>query len=127
MRRQRGFSLAEVLVALLILTIVITTSLATFVERKKRLKQAYETILAYQALSNEAEMQRRFLYDKLVSGGFQSDTQILAPLQPFATIVFVEQTQPGIKRVTMTVRWQNGKKDAKLVLVRTDSGGTNLW
>src|SRR4051812_27847652 len=53
MRRQRGFSLAEVLVGVLILGIVVSTSLAVFVERKKRLQQAREVTLAYQVLANE--------------------------------------------------------------------------
>ena len=64
--RQRGFSLVELLFGLLILTIVITTSLAMFTERTKRLRQANETILVYQALANEAELQRRDTFDDLV-------------------------------------------------------------
>ena len=52
MSRRRGFSLVEVLVGLLVLTIVITTTIVIFTERNKRLKQANETILAYQALAN---------------------------------------------------------------------------
>ncbi|MEA2489261.1 MAG: hypothetical protein QOH21_1053, partial [Acidobacteriota bacterium] len=52
---MRGFSLTEVLVALLILTLVITSSLVVFVERNRRMQQASELVLAYQALSNEAE------------------------------------------------------------------------
>ena len=53
MSKERGFSLVEVLVGLLILTIVITTTIVMFTERHRRLRQANETILAYQALSNE--------------------------------------------------------------------------
>ena len=57
--RQRGFTLIEVLIALLILAVVITTTLLVFVERTRRLQDATETILAYQALSNEGEVRRR--------------------------------------------------------------------
>ena len=59
MSKERGFSLVEVLVGLLILTIVITTTIVMFTERHRRLRQANETILAYQALSNEVEIWRR--------------------------------------------------------------------
>src|SRR3954463_14750670 len=59
MPRSRGFSLAETLVALAILAIVITTTIAMFAERTRRLREANETILAFQALSNEAEYWRR--------------------------------------------------------------------
>src|SRR5438105_14773386 len=87
MSKSRGFSLIEVLVGLLILTIVITTTIAMFVERQRRLRQANEMILAYQALSNEAEIWRRISFAQLDSQpqAFQSDMAIIAPLAPFST------------------------------------------
>ena len=65
MERQRGFSLIEVLAALLVLAIVITTTMAMFVERQKRMQAANETILAYQAIANEIEYRRRVPYAEL--------------------------------------------------------------
>jgi prepilin-type N-terminal cleavage/methylation domain-containing protein len=129
MRSQRGFSLAELLVALLVLAIVITTTLAMFVERQKRLRQATETILAYQALSNEAELRRRVNFGQLdtASTTFMSDTSLLQPLSPFATIVSVKDAQTDVKHVTMIVRWNNGQRVATLTLVRVNTGGGNLW
>jgi prepilin-type N-terminal cleavage/methylation domain-containing protein len=129
MRSQRGFSLVEVLVAFLILTLVITMSLAAFFERNRRLQQASEMILAYQALANEAEYRRRIDYAKLETSKveFISDTAILVPLQPYGTAVAVTEAAPGVKNVTMTIRWRNGQRLAKLELVRVDTGGTNLW
>src|SRR5437868_3716653 len=83
--RQRGFTLIEVLFALLILAIVITTTLLIFVDRTRRLQQATETILAYQSLSNEAEVRRRIDFSQLDTAqtAFISDTHLLSPLQPF--------------------------------------------
>jgi prepilin-type N-terminal cleavage/methylation domain-containing protein len=52
MRLQRGFTLIETLVGLLILAFILTTSLTVFVERQRRLRHADETIAAYQALAN---------------------------------------------------------------------------
>lgn len=129
MRHQRGFTLVEVLVAFAILTFVITVSLAAFVERTRRLQQASEIILAYQALANEAEYRRRMDYGALEtqSAEFVSDVEILEPLKPFATVVSVEQIQPGVKNVLMTIRWKNGERQAKLELLRVDTGGSNLW
>lgn len=121
--------MAEVLVALLVLTIVITTTIYMFTQRAQHLREANETILAYQALANEAEVWRRIGFADLDSSGntFKSDTMLLAPLAPFATAVKVDKPKPDVKQVTLTIRWQNGKKQARLAIVRVDTGGTNLW
>ncbi|HYH06870.1 MAG TPA: prepilin-type N-terminal cleavage/methylation domain-containing protein [Thermoanaerobaculia bacterium] len=128
-RSERGFSLAEVLAAFLILTIVLTTSLLAFLERNNRLRQASELVLAYQALANEAEFRRRIEFDQLDTSkkSFITDTEILAPLAPYGTAVRVDHKEPGVKHVTLTVRWHEGKREATLALVRVDTGGTNLW
>lgn len=125
---QRGFSLAEVLVGLLILTLVITSSLAVFVERSRRAQQASEIILAYQALSNETELLRKQAFSTIVPRmHFESETELLEPLAPYATVVAVREPRPGVKYVMLTVRWKEGKREAKLEVVRTNTGGTNLW
>ena len=128
MRSQRGFSLLELLIALLILTLVITTTLAMFTERDRRLQTASDVILAYQALGNEAEVVRRadFATLEMLSDNFTTDTAILRPLAPFRTSVEVVTVRPGVKNVTLTIRWR-ATKEAKLSMLRTDTGGTNLW
>ena len=128
MRRERGFSLAELLMALLILTLVITTSMAAFLERNRRQQQAREIIVAYQALANEAEYWRRTNFNSLEADQtFQSDTSVLASLGEHATVVSVVQTDPNIKNVTLTIRWQNGKRQARLGIIRVNTGGGSLW
>ncbi|MFP5245226.1 MAG: hypothetical protein ACLGH0_00935, partial [Thermoanaerobaculia bacterium] len=114
--------------AFLILTLVITISFAAFFERNKRLKQASELVLAYQALANEAEWWRRVDYNDLDNATtFKSDVEILKPLLPYGTAVRVDEVKPGIRNVTLTIRWRNGEREARLGLVRVDTGGTNLW
>ena len=129
MSKSRGFTLIEVLVALLVLTIVITTTIAMFVERHKRLRQANETILAYQALSNEAEIWRRIAFGQLDAQAitFQSDTAILRPLAPYTTSVHIDTPRADVKSVTFTIRWANTQREAKLSIVRADTGGNGLW
>ena len=129
MRDERGFSLIEVVVALLILTLIITVSLAAFLERNKRLQQASEIILASQALANEAEYRRRIHFGALEAAPaeFISDTALLKPLEPFAATVYVEKLSPSRKNVTLTIRWKEGQRDARLTLLRVDTGGQELW
>jgi prepilin-type N-terminal cleavage/methylation domain-containing protein len=124
--KQRGFSLLEVLVAMLILTLIITTTLAVFLERNRRIQQANEIIRAYQALANEAELQRRVDFDALGDGSF-AETAILQPLAPFTTKVEVTTRRPNVKDVTMTVSWRGGAKKAVLTMPRVNTGGENLW
>ena len=117
------------LVAILILGIVITTSLAVFLERTKRQRQATETILAYQALANEAEVRRRIDFTRLDESPpvFMTDALILLPLEPVKTHVTIDQPSPDVKNVTMQVIWQGGKRVATLHLSRVNTGGSNLW
>ncbi len=126
---RRGFTLVEVLVALLILGLVITTTLAVFVERTRRLQQATETTLVWQALANETEVRRRIDFANLESSPatFMSQTTILDSLKPYSTSVKVTTASPAVKNVVMTVRWRGGRRVATLAITRVDTGGTNLW
>jgi prepilin-type N-terminal cleavage/methylation domain-containing protein len=126
--RNRGFSLVETLVALAILAIVITTTIAMFAERTRRLREANETILAFQALSNEAEYWRREPFtqiDKADNQTFKSDLAILAPMAPYTTDVKVETPRSDIRNVTLTIHW--AKREAHLGIARADTGGSGLW
>ncbi len=126
---RRGFSLVEVLVALLILAIVITTTIAMFGERQRRLRQAHETTLAYQALANEAELWRRVDFKNLDTQAltFQSDTTILAPMAPYAASVKIDTPRADVRNITLTIRWDSARRTATLALARADTGGSNLW
>ena len=128
MHRDRGFSLVETLVALAILAIVITTTIAMFAERTRRLREASETILAFQVLSNEAEYWRRQSFaqiDNPDNQTFKSDLGILKPLMPYTTLVKVDSPRSDVRNVTLTIRW--AKRDAHLGIARADTGGSGLW
>jgi prepilin-type N-terminal cleavage/methylation domain-containing protein len=127
--RRRGFSLVEVLVALLILAIVITTTIAMFGERQRRMRQAHETILAYQALANEAELWRRVDFHSIDTQPltFKSDTTILGPMAPYSAFVKIDTPRPDVRNITLTVRWDTARHSASLALARADTGGSNLW
>ena len=121
--------MAEVLVALAILAIVITTTIAMFAERTKRLRQASETILAWQALSNEAELLRRVPFsdiDAAAGQPFKSDLTLLKPLAPYTAVVKVDAPRADVRNVTLTIRWAVGYEQ-HLSIARANTGGSNLW
>ncbi|MGH7487135.1 MAG: type IV pilus modification PilV family protein [Thermoanaerobaculia bacterium] len=129
MRRSRGFSMAEVLVALAILAIVITTTIAMFAERTRKMRQASETIIAWQVLSNEAEYWRRQPFaqiDVATNQTFKSDLTILTPLTPYTTAVRVDAPRADVRNVTLTIRW-SGTHEAHLSVARANTGGSGLW
>lgn len=127
MREQRGYTLVELMAALAILGFVLTVTMVAFMDRNRRMKDARETILAYQALANEAEYMRRKNYTNVqTTTDFDSDTTLLTPLQPCTTTIDVAETA-GVKNVTMTIRWRKEGRVAQLLLIRTDTGGKNLW
>ena len=93
--RQRGFSLIEVLAGLVILSIVITTSLAVIYQREQRLREAEGTIRAYQAMSNEVELIRRVPYAQLDARSgtpFEGGLALLTPLVGKAVVPLIGQT-----------------------------------
>jgi prepilin-type N-terminal cleavage/methylation domain-containing protein len=133
MHRHRGFSLVELIFALVILTIVILTTLTMFAERSRRLQQAGEMMIAYQALSNQAEIVRRMNYPALdtfattAEDDFNVNAALLAVLSPYTTNIEIEVIRPEVKRVSMTIRWSKPERVASLELIRVDTGASNLW
>ena len=131
-RPTRGFALVEVLVAVAILGLVIATSLTVFFGRQKRLKHAADTISAYQALANEAEVQRHLPYESLESSPyFQSliDNQgevrlgALEQLKNVQVETEVEGLTPVVKEVRMSIRWgEKGEHSARMNILRTPVG-----
>lgn len=130
MARDRGFSLIETLVGLLILAFVLTTSLAVFGERQRRLRHADELIVVYQALANEAEVSRVIPFSSLTPGttSFRSDTSILAGLVGANTSVTVRPWKSGARLVEMTIAWNDGARSETMSIVRVDTGpGGPFW
>lgn len=130
MKSSRGLTVVEVLVSLLILSFIVTTSLAIFFDRHARLERAGHVVRAYQALANEAEVIRHVPYIDLEPGEirtFQSGRDVLYGFNDLETLVKIQETSTGLKEVLLTVRWNRGRESAMLTVLRTDTGGGELW
>jgi prepilin-type N-terminal cleavage/methylation domain-containing protein len=128
--RQRGFTLVETLAALLILAFVLTTSLLVFTQRAKRLRDADEMIVAWQALANEAEYVRLVPYGSIAPGSkreFEEGSSLIASLDRAETSVEAFDWKPGVRRVVLTVSWNGGARHARLTVVRAAVPGGRFW
>lgn len=115
---------------MLILTIVITTSLAVFFDRQKRLLEAGESVRVWQALANEAEARRHQPFGGLVPGAdqpFLTDLAILEPLAAPVARVVIEAESPFVRRLTLRIEWAGGMREASIAVYRTRTGGGPLW
>lgn len=130
MRGARGFSLVEVLAGLLILSFVITTSLGVFYEREKTHRRAEEMMLAWQALGNESELVRRTPWASLGAldrQPFRSDLELVDSLDGVSSRIEVSDSRPMLKEVVLKLTWDDGRGNATVTVLRSDTGGTNLW
>lgn len=130
MRGSRGFSLVEVLAGLLILSLVITTSLAVFYHRERTLVRAEESMLAWQVLRNETEIIRRIPYSQLEAlhgQPFRSALDIASELDGISSRIVVGDSKPMMKDLTLTLVWNGGEQTASATVLRSDTGGANLW
>jgi prepilin-type N-terminal cleavage/methylation domain-containing protein len=126
-RGSRGFTLIESLVALMILSLVITTSLAIFYDRHRRLRAAEETVFAWQAIANEAETLRHVEFATLRDApAFTTSAALLEQLDGVTSTITVEESKPGTKLVRVRVEWRGNRK-AEVTVVRTSTGGGPLW
>lgn len=118
------------LIALVIVGFVLTTSLAVFFDRERRLQAADELLIASQAMAIEVEMLRQTSYADLpisANRDFISSPAILTRLNGCVASESIIQHQPSLKRIVLTISWNSGQKRSELVTYRSHTGGGSVW
>jgi prepilin-type N-terminal cleavage/methylation domain-containing protein len=117
-RNERGFSLAELMITLVVVGIVIASVslLITTIQRGQR-ETAYIE-MATRAAQREIEVLRNNQYNQLEPGvdiDFTDDLPATLP-GPKNGVVVVTEPTPGLRRVDVTVTYQSGGKQKSVEL-----------
>ena len=126
--RERGGTLIECLVALTVLSLVLTTSLVVLQRRTLYLRQIDERLHALHAAEKELETVRSmpfFLLLPRADGPFLSEPTELESLEaPQAAMSILETEYPLLRKVRVEITW--GKKAEKTLVSETLLSGEPL-
>ena len=108
-RRKRAFTLIEVVIALLVLTIGIVGVLTVLPVALKASKRAANMIQAPFFAQEKLEELKRDGYDALAN---EAETACTNPKFSYKVEVGSEMSPPGnLKQVTVTISWSEGNQD----------------
>jgi len=127
-RKQQGFSLIEVLVTALILSIVLLGLLRLFLQFSTLTSTTGNLSLATMKAQAKLEEIRGYSYDKIwqnfVSGGTPGDVFFMnRAVDGFDGVgkIYLDVVQPDLTKVTIVMSWRN--QDGRLI--GGDNGGGN--
>ena len=105
-RRERGFTLIETLISILVLSIMLLTLISVFIYGYGAVARARHTALATLIAQEEMEAIRALPFDQIAALGSTFTNAKLAKLLAGQGVLAVE-AGPGadIKKVTVGVRW----------------------
>lgn len=87
-------------------------------------------MLAWQTLANESELVRRTPFASLGAlhrQPFRSDLELVDSLGGVSSMIEVSDSKPMLKEVVLKLTWDDGRRNATVTVLRSDTGGTNLW
>ena len=127
-RKNGGFTLLELVCALFIITTAGFGALQLYHVGLARMAEMRDFDVAAELLRNEMEYLRSQPYEAVVSGNeFATSTPATESIYEVTPTVAVEEVAPGLKNVTLSVRWQsrNGRWHTRKLMSRiANHGGT---
>lgn len=104
---NRGFAIVSVVAAVVILAVALTSAVSVYVSASRLGKKANELTTASNYVEGVLERAKSTPYDAVVSASIVEGL----PKLPGATCEMkVEQPEPGLKSVTVTCSWRDGKR-----------------
>lgn len=104
--REEGFTLIEVLITILILTVVLIAILSTFLYGFNLLARMKQTVIATQCAQEELEHIRNLTFDEILALESSYTHENLSLLQNGTGIITLEDSMGNdIKKLTVSVLW----------------------
>lgn len=120
-RNNRGFMLAELATAVVIVGILLAVTGALIIMSSDEIRASHKAFVARQIASNELETMKLVPFDELqltADDGKAFESPLSAELRDFAGTLHVEafNANPSLKKITVTVRWAEKRRMRELSL-----------
>lgn len=113
-RKNRGFSLVEVLLTIMILAVALTALLSIFIYGLHLLSRMNQVAFATQCVQEEAEVIRTMAYDDILNLGTSFTHDNLSLLENSQGILTLEDSEGAdIKKLTVSVTWTYRGRDLR--------------
>ncbi|HJQ09369.1 MAG TPA: type II secretion system protein [Candidatus Saccharimonadales bacterium] len=118
MRNEQGFSLAELMVTMVVAAIVITSISSLFINIQRTQRRTGYLESATRAAQREIEVLRNRQYNQLTPGVDINFTNQLPDnlVAPRSGIVEVSEPTPGLRQVDVTVTYRDGNEQRTVKL-----------
>lgn len=120
-RTNRGFMLAELATAVVIVGILLAVTGALIIMSSDEIRASHKAFVARQIASNELETMKLVPFDELqltADDAKAFESPLSAELRDFAGTLRVEafNANPNLKKITVTVRWAEKRRMRELSL-----------
>jgi len=105
--KKEGFTLIEVLITILVLTVVLVAVLSTFIYGFNILARMKQTVISTQCAQEELENIRNLTFDEVLAIESTFTHEHFSLLEDGAGVISLEDTSLGddIKKLTVSVLW----------------------